>query len=125
MTPENKALADDLALDRNNLYFDFAEHPDGSLSCCARLIFTTGIYGELNRVGYERRWCYKYRADALEAHKEWVESGALEPCGWLRDTHTGRRQYLELSDWVVFAELRPELNIGGPFSVFSNEHFWC
>ena len=69
-------------------------------------------------------WC-KNDKEFNRLYKEWVESGALEPCGWLRDTHTGRRQYLELSDWVAFVELRPELNIGGPFSVFSDEHFWC
>lgn len=49
----------------------------------------TGRMGD--RTGYEDRWCYPTRAQALAAIEAWDGQGD-PPVGWIRNPSTGRRR---------------------------------
>ena len=56
--------------------------PDGKWIAVMDLLFTTGLFYNLDRVGYECRWCYEKRQDAIDALNEW--NGEGEPSGdWI------------------------------------------
>ncbi len=57
---------------------------EGQAHCLAPFLFTWAILGELTLWGYERRWCYKTRAEALKAFLSWDGTLTTEPEGWER-----------------------------------------
>lgn len=69
------------------------ELPDGRIAWVTRLMFTYAICvasQEIVATGYDDRWCYKTRADAIEALEDWTTEP--EPTGWHRNPKTGRRR---------------------------------
>lgn len=122
MTPENTELMQ--KLEHGNGYFHFFETPQGTLACLTRLAFTVGLMCDLDSCGYGRRYCFTSMAEAKDAVSDWLADQSPEPCGWVRDVHIGRRQYLIPHDWMAFIKHAPELPIAGPFSIFSDAHFW-
>jgi hypothetical protein len=56
--------------------------PDGSFAALSGLAFTTGVYLGVTRWGYERRYCFVSRAEALAA-LDALQSEDDEPAGWI------------------------------------------
>jgi hypothetical protein len=59
----------------------------GTIRGITRFLFTHGIVAELHEYGYERRWCYPTKQEAIDALNAWISSDDEEPDHWLRRTH--------------------------------------
>lgn len=70
-----------------NQGYEEVNERNGSVVCICRFAFTWGILAELTMVGYERRWCYPTKQEALDALEEWMCNDEEEPGNWLRRTH--------------------------------------
>lgn len=70
-------------------YTDICERGERGACCIARFMFTYAILADLERWGYEDRWCYSSYAKAKAALDAWDGTG--EPEGWHRHPDTGRR----------------------------------
>jgi len=58
--------------------------PDGKWAAIKDMMFTTGLFYNLDMAGYERRWCYETHQEALDALNEWDGTG--KPSGnWLAE----------------------------------------
>jgi hypothetical protein len=88
-------------------YLEVRVLPDGQhWAGVMPLMFTEAIIvGRLGDTrGYENRWCYHTRADAIAALKAW--DGRGEPQGWHRHPPSGRRREIGsnndiLQEWVA------------------------
>ena len=56
---------------------------DGKICGIKRFLFTTGLVVGLNEIGYDGRYCYEHRSDAVDALREWDGNG--DPSGdWIK-----------------------------------------
>jgi hypothetical protein len=78
MTDEVKQLADRLACQ----YSAIRMLPDGSIATLLKLITTWAICLGINEFGYERRFCFKNKALALQRFAE-LQSEDDEPAGYV------------------------------------------
>jgi len=63
--------------------------PDGRVIAVRELIYTHALCVGLDSFGFERRYCYERRADALHALQEWDGSG--DPPGpWIKEKPSER-----------------------------------
>jgi spermidine/putrescine-binding protein len=64
-------------------YLDARLLDDGRVIGVNQFIFTYGLMVDVDRISYERRYCYDDLWDALEAFREW--DGAGHPPGpWIK-----------------------------------------
>ena len=49
-----------------------------------RYVFTYGILAQCHELGYEMRWCFEHKLDAVVALKDWVSGKTVEPEGYTR-----------------------------------------
>lgn len=58
--------------------------PNGEWAALMDMLFTTGLFHNLDTMGYECRWCYATRQEAVEALENW--EGIGKPTGeWLAE----------------------------------------
>ena len=63
-------------------YFKTRSLSDGRRIGLGNLLFTTGLYVDIDEIGYSHRYCYPSSVDALLAFQNW--DGAGHPPGnWL------------------------------------------
>ena len=71
-------------------YFALRELPDGRWIGLQQMLFTCGLFVDLNENGYDHRYCYATVADALAAVGTW--DGAGDPPGpWIKRKGRGER----------------------------------
>lgn len=73
-------------------YTDIVRKGDAGICCVVRYMFTYAILSDLNRCGYEGRWCFSSYEKALAALDAWSGADGTEPTGWHRHPDTGRRR---------------------------------
>lgn len=78
-----------LAMLKSEGYENIREFPDGTIAATFQFLFTSAIISDIHQYGYEERWCYHTKADAIAALDNW--NGIGEPTGWHRHPATGRR----------------------------------
>jgi hypothetical protein len=71
-------------------YFEIREIPNRGVCGLERMIYTVGLFYNMNAFFYEGRYCYPTLADAKEAIRNW--NGEGDPSGnWIK--HKGRIEY--------------------------------
>lgn len=64
-------------------YTDLKIIPTGQVCGLMKFAFTSGLMVELNRIDYERRYCYEFESDARAALRVW--NGQGHPTGpWIK-----------------------------------------
>lgn len=66
----------------DNHYTDLCEKPGRGICGIGPLIFTKGLYVDLDRVGYECRYCYHTLLEARQALADWDGKGH-PPGNWI------------------------------------------
>lgn len=75
-------------LDRDG-YENLREFPDGVIAGISQMMFTTALVVGLDEAGYQRRYCYERKADAVAALDAWDGSG--DPSGpWIKEKPSDR-----------------------------------
>lgn len=64
--------------------------PDGTVIGVQRMLFTWSLLVEIGVWEYERRYCYKYHDDAIEACMSWDGKGA-PPGPWIKEKPSGKK----------------------------------
>ena len=63
--------------------------PTGELAAIMPMLFTTGLFVGLDHSGYQRRYCYGRRQDAIDALLAWDGQG--DPSGlWVKEKSSDR-----------------------------------
>ena len=64
-------------------YGNLREFPDGVVAGIYQMMFTTALVVGLDETGYQRRYCYEFRIDAIDALAVWDGTG--DPSGpWIK-----------------------------------------
>lgn len=87
--PRLAKLAED-----NGYFYVFPRGTDRYVALYNFLFTTAIISGKIDDPdGYDERWCYAPRAEAVPALLEWAgRNFEGEPEGWVRATHSGMRR---------------------------------
>ena len=80
-------------------YIAMRQLPDGRWCGVLRLLFHWTLHVDIDWTGYADRYCYRDKAEAIGALKEWDGTG--DPVGWHRHVNTGRRRDSEGNEWVA------------------------
>lgn len=85
-------ISDDLKKHlQNEGYTDLKEIPGRGICGIQRFMFTTGLVYGIQNKGYDGRYCYKYRWDAVNALQNWNGIGDPNDSEWIK--HKGSVEY--------------------------------
>ena len=73
---------------------------NGRQAAIAPFMFTCAIICDIDRCGYNERWCYHSNLAAVQALDVW--NGKGEPEGWHRHPKTGRRRDEDGNETINF-----------------------
>lgn len=63
--------------------------PNGQWIGVMKMIYTWGLFVGIDRITYERRYCYEHCSGAIEAARKW--NGAGDPLGpWIKEKPSDR-----------------------------------
>lgn len=91
-----------IAIATESGYVDAHIKGDAGVCAIARFLYTHAILSNLNRWGYEGRWCYHTYGAAKAALAAWDGADGTKPNGWHKDAVTGSRRDAEGNDTTDF-----------------------
>ena len=81
-------------------YTDIKVFENGRQAAIAPLMFTHAIICDIDKDGYNERWCYHSKRAAFQALDAW--DGKNEPEGWHRHPKSGRRRDEDGNETIRF-----------------------
>lgn len=72
----NKELTEKEILEHGGgQYSNVVTLPTGKKACLAKFLFTWAIISDIHEYGYNKRYCYETKGEALDALEEWSGEG--------------------------------------------------